>query len=155
MKFRALRIAWSVLIGLMAIVLIALWVRSYSKHEAFGGPISPKSSIEFASVDGRVYVTIFRQPQSVWWTKTYQIGKFGVKGLVAHRRSLAGFKFYNEVVNATVVFRGVAVPYWAQVLGCGVIGLLSWRDWRFSIRALFIGMTVVAVGFGLLIWAVS
>jgi hypothetical protein len=139
----------------MAIMLITLWVRSYSKHEAFGGPISPKSSIEFASVDGRVYVTVFRQPKPEWRSHTYRPGRFGLTTLINHRRSFAGFKFYNDNANGTLFFRGVAIPHWALLLVCGVIGALSWRDWRFSLRVLLIAMTLLALAFGLLIWAVS
>jgi hypothetical protein len=35
MKFRKLRIAWSVVWGLLALLLIGLWVRSYCRPEAF------------------------------------------------------------------------------------------------------------------------
>jgi hypothetical protein len=34
MRFRKLRIAWSVFSGVVAVLLIALWVRSYFRHDA-------------------------------------------------------------------------------------------------------------------------
>jgi hypothetical protein len=35
MKFRKLRIAWSVGWGLLAVLLVVLWVRSYSHREGW------------------------------------------------------------------------------------------------------------------------
>jgi hypothetical protein len=36
MKFRKLRLAWSVFCGIACVLLIALWVRSYFAHDALG-----------------------------------------------------------------------------------------------------------------------
>src|SRR6476659_1067575 len=41
LRFRKLRIAWSVFWGLACVLLIVLWVRSYWAESFLGGPIGP------------------------------------------------------------------------------------------------------------------
>src|SRR3954467_10005590 len=54
MRFRKLRIAWSVLCGLACILLIVMWMRSYYWNEMLVGPISASSIQVFGSTQGKV-----------------------------------------------------------------------------------------------------
>jgi hypothetical protein len=155
MKYRELRIGWSVFWGLACLLLIALWVRSYSHGDAFGGPVLQNSSIEFASVEGCVYVTIFEEPKSAWWFNVYRINKFALRTFTKDVPSFIGFKISKGAVNNALNYRGVVAPHWAVVLSSGIIGALAWLPYRFSLRALLIGMTLVAVGFGVVVWTVK
>jgi hypothetical protein len=63
--------------------------------------------------------------------------------------SFAGFEIRSNR-NSNVV---VIIPYWFLVLSLGVIAAAPWIRWRrFSLRTLLIGMTLIAVGLGLLAW---
>jgi hypothetical protein len=45
------------------------------------------------------------------------------------------------------------IPHWFIIAVAGLLAALPWLRWRFSLRTLLIGMTVVAVVLGLVIWA--
>jgi hypothetical protein len=45
------------------------------------------------------------------------------------------------------------VPFWLLVLTCGLISVIPWPRWHFSLRTLLIATTLVAAGLGLLVWA--
>ena len=52
MKYRKLRIAWSVAWGIVAVLLCVLWVRSYSHGEGLLMPLN--NGTRFASHHGRL-----------------------------------------------------------------------------------------------------
>jgi hypothetical protein len=47
----------------------------------------------------------------------------------------------------------VSVPHWFTVSILGVFAAAPWLRWRFSLRMLLIGMTVIAILMGLVLWA--
>ena len=51
MRFRKLRIAWSVVCGVTCVLLIGLWVRSYWKMDILDVPLH-RSQVEFGSYHG-------------------------------------------------------------------------------------------------------
>jgi hypothetical protein len=48
----------------------------------------------------------------------------------------------------------IRLPYWLLALIAAILGALPWLRWRFSLRTMLIGMTVVAALLGALVWAV-
>jgi hypothetical protein len=50
-------------------------------------------------------------------------------------------------------FQSVLMPHWSLVVLSGALGMAPWLRWRFSLRTLIIGMTLVGVGLGLAIYA--
>lgn len=65
MKYRKLRIAWSVAWGVACLLLIALWVRSYSYKEQFcSDKLSNKHMIIVESAAGRVLLVYL--PSNLW-----------------------------------------------------------------------------------------
>jgi hypothetical protein len=120
MKYRKLRIAWSVGWGVLCLLLVVLWVRSYGQMD----------SIDSISATGQY------------------------SGLVSHHGRITFVKGYNGA-NAFREFI-FAVPHWFVSLVFFVVAALPCIPWsnRFSLRTLLIGMTVVAVVLGSVIWAV-
>src|SRR5689334_2253638 len=64
MKFRKLRIAWSVACGVACVLLIALWVRSYCRDVGFTRMGSNKIYTDIASNFG--IVTVYRSGKIYW-----------------------------------------------------------------------------------------
>jgi hypothetical protein len=152
---RYLRIAWSVGCGIVCLLLIVLWVRSNSKGDAIGGPVSQKLSIEFASVEGYTYVTIWEQSKTAWWYHMYRSGKFYLKTFTKDIPAVMGAKVYEERTPSTLHFRGVAIRDWWLILLGGSIGTLPWLPYSFSLRTLLIATTLVAVLLGLIVYAAN
>jgi hypothetical protein len=150
MRFRTLRIAWSVTWGLVAVLLVALWMRSYWWCDNVIGPLGATRSF------------------FVWSDR----GRFGI-GVVPQRlRSLAnggpwasGHAWLGDLSPRDYGFTPwlpswatenyVAVPTWSLVLLIGAIAAATWMHWsmRFRLRTLLIATTVVAALLGLIVYA--
>jgi hypothetical protein len=149
MKYRKLRIAWSVAWGLLCPLLIVLWVRSYWR-----------SDIAISSLSANWVGVISTAPSEIIvqrYTPNNMRGGWGITSHNVHEvyhappyASALGFGLLSSGGR-----QGVFIPFWSLVLGaatCSVIPSRHW-NWRFSLRTLLIGMTVVAVILGLVIWA--
>src|SRR3954451_7738148 len=75
MKFRKLRIAWSVFWGVAAVLLIALWVRSYWWSDVLW-MVRPTCDARADSVNGGTTISIFfdseREVGSEWNRNSYR-----------------------------------------------------------------------------------
>src|SRR3954453_23888497 len=65
MRFRKLRIAWSVFWGLACLLLIELWVRSYFFADTVYGEIPPVLSFTLNSYDGQL--SLEHRPKNQPW----------------------------------------------------------------------------------------
>jgi len=135
MRFRKLRIAWSVACGIACVLLIVLWVRSYSLVDVacvarWHGAISRQGTIYIDS--GLSWSGSDTCPNFEWPALEWMV-----------------FKNDPEV---DVKVGNVAFPIARLVLLTAACAPLSWISRRFSLRALLIATTLVAVGLGLIVW---
>jgi hypothetical protein len=145
MRFRKLRIAWSVAWGLVAVLLGVLWVRSYLYHDRVlvryhgpghaAGAVSAYGAIQFGEGD------------------TPDLGdrEFTVISKSARRSPIdsIGPSLKMHAVRFTDWY--LAVPIWMLVLLVTMAGSGPWL--RFSVRTLLIATTLVAVVLGLIVYA--
>jgi hypothetical protein len=146
MRFRKLRIAWSVAWGTIALLLVTLWMGSIShaiyiclpaikKHCIF---ICPMRNALFVgpgnSFNWHAGIEITSPPS--WWP--------GAKSQVIQHGPFAE--------RATLLGPSYGVSLWLPIaLSCSLASL-SWFHWRFSLRTLLIAMTLTAVVLGLIVW---
>jgi hypothetical protein len=141
MKYRKLRIAWSVTWGLVAMLLCVWWVRSYWWVDLVGAPRTETWSY-FGKLDLHIY------------SSDFTIG-FGVSSDAANdsvfepQRHAPAFDFH--LTDDRVI---VTVPHWLLILICVAIASSTWLSFnRFSLRTLLIVTTLVGVGLGLVVYA--
>jgi len=150
MRFKKLRIAWSVAWGVVAVLLVVLWVRSYRLHEIGSWQVSKNRSVGVTSVLGRVLITSWNQPESAgsWRVHSEQVRSEHDRLLLPE--NAIGFGIIRFQANAEV-----HIPYWLLVLLTATISASPWFRLakRFSLRALLIATTLVAVVLGLVMWA--
>jgi hypothetical protein len=133
-KSRYLRIAWSVLCGILCFLVIALWVRSCWRTDILTMPrgaarvmlISCPGAIEFQSLPWRTKLNLTSFPRGRANTDIFWRWYWGPRLTL------------------------VRVPYWPIALFTAMTGAAPWLRWRFSLRTLLIGMTVVAILLGTL-----
>ncbi len=150
MWFRKLRIAFSIALGIASVLLIAMWVSSYgTDHHTFhlGGigwrseqgrlsSFSPIGLFDDGTHSESIYVeTTFlprEPPVELEWTV-----------------SVLGLHFFGP---GSVWI--LDVPYWLVVLPTGVLAAVPWMRWsyRFSLRTMLIGTTLVAAVLGLVVY---
>ncbi len=154
MKYRKLRIAWSVAWGIVAVLLVALWIRSYWQCELLSVPIA---HAEFGSFYGGLQIESLNSEggtaQGGWveWSHGPVIDiekdmqKLGLS-LSATDILFDFYHFHNKI----------GTPLWLPILICVVLSIsptCPWWSKRFSLRTLLIATTLVAIGLGLIVWA--
>jgi hypothetical protein len=155
MRFRKLRIAWSVVCLIACVLLIVLWVRSYSNGHLEGYLPAP-STVCCRSMTG-VVIALRLPAETVtpslgrenYQPLTFQPFETGPVDIVPTR---SGFIFDWHSSSFWIV----QLPYWFLVAIpalCGVAPWLNQFSWRFSLRTLLIATTLVAVVLGLAVWA--
>jgi hypothetical protein len=152
MRFRKLRIAWSVWWGVASMLLCVLWVRSYWRWESvqwgWGTPVH--QSVNCFSQNGIVkfaYTDIRGTPEmqlTKWGVRAYPVE--GAILISTIRHQFLGFGYFDDRPT-------YFVPYWFLASLAGILSILPWAAYRFSLRTLLIATTLVAVALGLIVWA--
>ncbi|MCI0333720.1 MAG: hypothetical protein L0228_10925 [Planctomycetes bacterium] len=146
-KYRKLRIAWPVGWGILCLLLIALWVRSYWYSEAFNWFFSTTKFMHVSSDVGQLFLGV----GSVSFVlPSYYRGEAGL------------YDDEHELIRKPTLLAGenqwgfqVGIPYWLLLLGAATLAALPWFRWRFSLRTLLIAATLIAVILYVLVWAVK
>jgi len=168
MRFRKLRITWSVGCAIACVLLIMLWVRSYWWWDQLYTPIC-LAAYESPSWEGRiisiesasgVLSAAWSTGGNPWyWHISYKLGDeryafspYGTVQTQGLHKSFLGFAVYREFgINPTI-----RIPVWFAVLTTAALGYSSWLPWwskRFSLRTLLIATTLVAVVLGAIVYA--
>jgi hypothetical protein len=150
MRFRKLRIAWSVFWGLACVLLIVLWVRSYYRYDMLSR-LTPRflqttiysrdGTVAFSQMDLRQ----ISQNQPHGWSLSSD-GAF-----TSNRK---GWYFWAHVRGAWEL----GIPHWLIVSMIALSASVPWLPWwssRFSVRTLLIARTLVAVVLGLAVYATT
>jgi hypothetical protein len=153
MKFRKLRIAWSVACILAIEPVCWLWVGSY--HAATNWPKPQIECGDFAvySVEGRLEAinAMFVESSGVSNDSYYVPNRFQWVPYDFESESFAnrlGFHFQWWSRSVWIV----AIPYWFLAALAGVFAAAPWMrplEWRYSLRTLLIATTLVAVVLGI------
>ena len=156
MKFRKLRIAWSITWGMACLLLITGWVRSYFIGDSVEHWHN-RTRMMITSVRGQfVAVSIDYSPTVPAVFRGFKFHSWNFTNLSSDRyvensfqmRSLLGFRIGR--VSATVrshAFLLIGIPYCFPAFIAVLLGASPWFlcDSRFSLRTLLIATTLIAV----------
>jgi hypothetical protein len=147
---RGLRIAWSVVFGILCVLLICLWVRSNGRWERFYIGITDSVGMVFQSGNCQLRFVW----ENFWDEPTVRLMRWAYYSEprdVNPSPGFGGFQYsgYEHIKNA----RHFAAPHWFALIICGLAGVTPWLPWRFSLRTLLIATTLIAVVLGLVVWA--
>jgi hypothetical protein len=152
---KCLQIAVTALCLTACVLLIALWVRSYWWADAFWH--RPAETIAFRVMSdegGMTFLTV----------KDISLRVMGDPPALGFSHRNYWYEGYSRATSGastfTKVFRGFhdrarstwQIPHWLLVVLAASTGALPWTarwGWRFSLRALLIATTLVAVGLGI------
>jgi hypothetical protein len=165
MTFRKLRIAWSVVCGIACVLLIVLWIRSYTWEDRIQENWLRVrwSQTSFLSKQGTVRISVlgpslggaipstwektridsppYRPPDRFGWTWIIEPAK--------PEFTVLGFGWGYEILGTFV-----DVPYSFLIVLSATLSAVPWIGWsnRFTTRTLLIATTLVAVVLGLVVW---
>jgi hypothetical protein len=164
MKYRKLRIAWSVVWGLFAVLLCVLWAHSYWYRCVYGYRPTVTCTIGIESCQGRSAVTVWSHSPDPWGGKA-PASYFRLFGYDSHPITtdpndwpayvrtlpLWGRDPFRTRSDMNVVnFPIVIVP---SIAAC--LAALPWIRWSFSLRTLLIATTLIAMLLGLIVWTLG
>jgi hypothetical protein len=141
MRFRRLRIAWSVGCGIACSLLIVLWVRSYWRQDSF----SYRASTFDLTIAARQGETGFM------WTKTDFPIPSALLGISARSKPIDGLINHRRFIwqkNSGLIW----APIWALALFVGLLSAAPWIRQRFTLRTLLVATALIAVVLGLIVW---
>jgi hypothetical protein len=141
MKHRKLRIAWSVVWGVLCLLLIVLWGRSHRTADHVSvGIVTHVLSLDS---NGRLLVISLRPASLRGWPGD------PISFFIQH--DYPAFRI-RQGPGGGLIFQ---TRNWISVVATGLVTVVPWIPWpkRFSLRTLLIAVTVVAAVLGLAIWA--
>jgi hypothetical protein len=152
MKHRKLRIGWSVAWGVVAVLLVALWVRSYWNYYAIAYIDTSFGDVGTFFYQGSAGLELNRvstpPPFAQWWD--FKSIPFSADLPVEPgNRIVDGMQLRSYSVTHST---GVVFPIPLAALVAVALAALP-RLYRFSLRTLLIATTLVAVGLGLAVYA--
>jgi hypothetical protein len=146
MRFRKLRIAWSVVCGVACVLLIVLWVRSHSKWDRLFYHLPSGGTAGFSSWDGNIIVGV-EYSRGASYSRGFEF-ESQLTSQWQLDPSERGFLFMRDSSEFAV-----GMPHWFPIILSAVIAAVPWAKQRFSLRTLLIATTLVAVVLGLIAWS--
>ena len=148
-RFRKLRIAWSVGWGIVAVLLTVLWVRSYSIRDTAFWPRS-NLGMEINSMKGHVVLFIAFEPFIGGEQFKIRHAKITPNDESRIKRGILGFSYYPQP-QAT----NIHVHFWFLTLIVVASAATPWIRWsrQFTLRTLLIATALVAVVLGVAVYA--
>jgi hypothetical protein len=155
---RYLRIVWSAFFGILCLLLIWLWVRSFTFGDVLYTPVSHTRLSVFGSGRGGIsfspYVPCVEDYLGV---RYYELRTEAIDEQVKERWNKLPWS--ARVLRIGVLRNGaitsILLPHFLfvamTILAAAAPWIPNWK-WRFSIRTLLIFTTVVAVVLGLIVW---
>lgn len=154
MKYRKLQIAWSVVWGLVAVLFVVLWMRSYYFGEVVQWSVTKWCGFQFTSSEGQLTARHCSLDGAGhhggmdfpdWLWSVVPIGSFSQSPT-----TILGFELRLPYF--------VATSYWAPVVICVALTiapvLVGHPRLRFSLRTLLIAVTLIALLLGAVVYAV-
>jgi hypothetical protein len=162
MKYRKLRITFSAVCGVLCLLLLVLWVRSYWRVDKLerSSATNTNNGWRVCLFNGRLYVRVGMGGGSnneLQWT----LSRPPEEAPTYYYNDVLGFsirppKYYSiPIWFAALTVGGLAVAPWPKQAALGIIHAIRNVPRRFSLRTLLIATTIVAVGLGLAVWAAS
>jgi hypothetical protein len=145
MRYRKLRIAWSVVCAIACVLLIALWVRSYRWSDSVHVPLARETIVNSAA--GVIGTGTFSQQFNTGWRPGWYWRTVPIEDSVRFRNR-PQWDYYSDASRLLLEF-----PHWLLVLIMGALTAAPCIRGRFSLRTLLIATTLVAVVLGLVVWA--
>jgi hypothetical protein len=151
MKYRKLRIAWSVAWGVVAVLICVLWVRSYWIRDTAWIP-GRNYGTEVNSLSGQIALVIWDKQEFGGSLPPYHVShkRIDPENTLISKPNILGF-FYHTQPNMV----HIAIPFWfpaLSVLALAGTPVVPWSN-RFRLRTLLIATTLIAVALGLIVWA--
>jgi hypothetical protein len=156
MKHRKLRIAWSVAWGIVAVLLVGLWVQSYWWWDAVNSPTSREHHFVYESLRGKLELAIMPHSNEIrrdTWVFVHE----SLDNVKPGRLVNADGETILDHIGTGWAFSSdhffTILPHWVFA---GLALLLGAAPWflpeRFRVRTLLIATAFVAIALGIFVY---
>ncbi len=141
---RRLRIAFSVVCGIVCLLLIVLWVHSYSYRDFIRAQHPAWGSASARSLQGKLscLVDIYRR-RTPRWKARWGVRSTPIEEAIMELEGIEPtLPEGKSATSFTIVKRpdllGIVIPYWSLMLCAFFLAVAPWLPWsrRFSLRTL-------------------
>jgi hypothetical protein len=149
---RGVRIGASVFFGMLTLLLVVLWLRSYSEPIHLRGTLVGYQYFSMYSFHGLATFNV-ASSDVAWMTDFgWDVAKQHQRNVFVKPNRDACFVIDTDNAPKSVVLRA---PHWILSLCSAMIAIAPWLSLRFSLRTMLIATTLVAVVLGALVWAAA
>jgi hypothetical protein len=147
---RGLRIAWSVVCGVLCVLLIVLWMRSYQHRESLYGYFPIRGYLQISSNHGGLDFIVNGEHYRQWWrlesTPALTRDKLNPVWMLSLRQDPRRGFWWD-----------LSAPFWFLVPLTMAIAAVPWiqRSKQFTLRTLLIATTLIAVVLGVVVWSMQ
>jgi hypothetical protein len=149
MRYRKLRIAWSVGCAIACVLLIMLWVRSYWWIDGVTVFMPGDRYVGARAICGCIEIGEYRNTEPMDWRVV--LNSWSMANEIIPQFQNLGFHFRENSGGYTKSY----FPIWFATIFIMLCGFAVWLPWRFSLRSLLIATTLVAVVLGFVAYATS
>jgi hypothetical protein len=142
---RKLKIAFSVVCGIVCLLLIVLWIRSYWWCDIAEGALTRSSGFRIASRKGDVSCRKYPASKAGWGIRSIEMEMLRVR---TGWSPPPGFYWRWQISPI------VQAPHHFLLCTVAVLAAAPWVRWRFSLRTLLIATTLVALLLGAIVYAI-
>ena len=165
---RLLRIAFSAVCGIICLLLIVLWIRSFWRQESamvqivrgqLIGALSVKQHITCSISPDIALMLPGHPPAPRWSLLSLSIAEFyagKTEQQIEREIGLPKFPGFRVRRTANGSRFSCVIPYWCPILVAAAFSLTPWIHWskRYSLRTLLIITTFAALFLGAIVYAV-
>ena len=131
MKYRKLRIAWSVTWGVLAVWLCVLWVRSYQQYEAVARNNGKGCTTILCSTGGTVqFVQDYMMNNNVGYVLPARKGEW-LLTQTETKYPAAMFQWHGRLLGESKI----VAPHWFLISVFAAIAIVPWLPLRFIVWA--------------------
>jgi hypothetical protein len=162
MKYRKLRITWTVACGIPCLLLTVVWMRSYWHMDTFDLK-PPKCWVNACSLRGALTVILKREARTSWdakspWAVTSEKVSEDSNDwptTLPPQRSVLGVATLAIPYAGGMDLKVVAMPMLYPAMLTVLAAAAAWIQWarRFSVRTLLLTVTLLGLVFGLAAYA--
>ena len=145
MKYRKLRIAWSLYWAIVSSVVIVFWVRNYTVADGGFIKLTPSFYVQVHAIDGRMCVWFQMKPNKGWFGWWSNPITFPTPPDEPNRLPWFDLKFWPT-------FARLYTAHWFLAVVAASLAAAPWCPHRFTVRGLLIGTTAVALITAAIVW---